>query len=642
MSKKLLLVALALVAFMSAQAQGTHPRRVLVEEFTNASCPPCASQNPAFNTKLNDNAAILTAIKYQTSWPGVDPMNAQTAPEVAARVSYYGVNGVPNAFLDGTGVVNDCGAYANAPACMDPTELVDENNNLTPVTIDVVHVVASDFGSVEITVKVKSDEAITGDLRLRVAATEEVINFTAAPGTNGEKDFSDVMRKMLPNPDGTKIASFAAGEEKIFTFKWTPANYYNLNKIKIAAWLQDDDSKEIWQSNLSAPNTQIPGGSFAKITLGTSQTNKLNCLATFAPAFTLKNTAPVGITSADIIYNVDGGPWSSYQWTGTLNSNITTPVVLPAVTFDKTGTHQIKIQVVKTSAGLLLNQVDGSNSAVIFAMYGSTPIPSGQDFEGDFPPAGVAIKNESPTLGWVFYPQASGAFGNSAKAIACNFYNIANGKSVDMYLPRMDLTGVTKAKLTFDHAKAFYVGTDGTFKDDRLLISVSTNCGSTWTNIFDKKGDALTTKPDGQANAYLPADEDWVSNEVDMTPYAGQAEVLLRFRGTSNFANNLYMDNINVAATSGVSTLKSLNNFAIQPNPTQSMAELRFGLDKPESITMLVYGLDGSLVQSLYLGNLPTGDHVTLLDASQIPTGSYRVVLQGKEGSAQTQWIVLK
>jgi len=142
---------------------------------------------------------------------------------------------------------------------------------------------------------------------------------------------------------------------------------------------------------------------------------------------------------------------------------------------------------------------------------------------------------------------------------------------------------------------------------------------------------------------YLPTDDAWVANEIDFTPYAGQAEVLVRLRGTSDFGNNLYMDNINVqTTTSGVKDLKSLTTFAIQPNPTQSAAEVRFSLDKTESISLMVYNMDGSLVQSLHLGDLPSGDHVAPLDASQLPTGSYRVVMQGKEGSAQTQWIVLK
>src|SRR3954466_13330791 len=111
MKKITLSLALALSAgFVFGQSQ----RLVLAEEFTQASCPPCASQNPAFNALLTSNASKITLIKYQTSWPGVDPMNAQNPGEVAARVTLYGVSGVPDSPMDG--VEQTGSSYTGAPA----------------------------------------------------------------------------------------------------------------------------------------------------------------------------------------------------------------------------------------------------------------------------------------------------------------------------------------------------------------------------------------------------------------------------------------------------------------------------------------------------------------------------------------------
>ena len=630
MLKKLLFVATAVAIALSVSAQGTHKRRVMVEEFTNASCPPCASNNPPFNATLVANADKVTPLKYQVWWPGFDPMYEHNKADVAVRVAYYEVSGVPNGVENGTNF--------GVPGGYSDVKIDEAYNTLTPVTINVTHEVIPDFSGMKVTVKVKSDDEISGNLRLRVAITEEDIVFAAAPGTNGEKEFSSVMKKMLPNAEGTEITGFTAGEEKTYTFTWAPGNYYNLNKIGVVAWLQDDDTKDVWQSNLSAPNTQIEGGNFGKVQLTTAQLAKLTCTTNFVPTFTLKNLAPVGITSADILYNVDGGAWLPFKWTGTLNSNITTPVTLPEVVFDKPGTHQVKVQITNTSAGLQLNQVDGSNTALVHAMFGTKPIPSINDFEGaSFPPEGFGIKNEGNN-GWKYISQASGAFGSSAKSLACDFYNIPVGKTVELYFPRMDLTGVTSAKLTFDHAKVHYSATD---IDDRLRVDVSVNCGANWTTVFDKKGAALSTAP-LQTAQYLPADDEWVSNEIDFTPYVGQAEVLVRLRGTSDFGNNLYMDNINVTTTSGVNNVPGLANATIINNPTASTSELRFALEQPQSLSLMVYSVEGTLAQSLHLGDLPAGDHVAPLDASQLPSGSYRVVLQGKTGLSQMQWIVLK
>ena len=68
---------------IAAISFGQTQRMVLTEEFTNASCGPCAGQNPAYNELLQANSSKIVAIKYQVNFPGVDPMNAQTQSEVA-------------------------------------------------------------------------------------------------------------------------------------------------------------------------------------------------------------------------------------------------------------------------------------------------------------------------------------------------------------------------------------------------------------------------------------------------------------------------------------------------------------------------------------------------------------------------------
>ena len=87
----------AMGTFAFAQTQ----RTVLLEHFTQASCGPCATYNPAIEALINANPGKIIALKHQTSWPGVDPMNAQNPTQVATRVSYYSVTGVPNSVIDG-------------------------------------------------------------------------------------------------------------------------------------------------------------------------------------------------------------------------------------------------------------------------------------------------------------------------------------------------------------------------------------------------------------------------------------------------------------------------------------------------------------------------------------------------------------
>src|SRR5689334_7819656 len=110
--------------FISSMSLFASQRLVMVEEFTNASCPPCAAQNPGFNALLDANPTKVVALKYQTNWPGVDPMNAQTQSlGVGTRVTYYGVTGVPHGVVDGVAIPNTCGYYVGAPHCLTQAQI---------------------------------------------------------------------------------------------------------------------------------------------------------------------------------------------------------------------------------------------------------------------------------------------------------------------------------------------------------------------------------------------------------------------------------------------------------------------------------------------------------------------------------------
>ena len=392
MLKNVLLPAVALLFALSLSAQGTHTRRVLVEEFTQASCGPCASQNPAFNEKLRDNKDIVSPIKYQTSWPGVDPMNAQNASEVATRVSYYGVSGVPNAFLNGVGVTNDCNAYPNAPACMSVAELMDASNKLTPVTMTIKHQVSADHDTVYVQVTVKSDDALSGTLRLRVAVTEDEINFSTPPGSNGELDFYQVMRKMLPDPAGTATNAFTAGETKTYSFAWALKNFYDINKINAVAWLQDDATKQVYQSERTEPVSQF-------LPLGVDIAKKFSfvCVAGTNGKFTMTNTANDTLTSAKLRFRVGTGAWKFYDWVGSLLPGKSEEVVITDVVYNTAGTTKLDVEPLESNNGIQTNLIGAITSISTRVLSGQANLlPLKHDFQsGAFVPSTWTQKRRS-------------------------------------------------------------------------------------------------------------------------------------------------------------------------------------------------------------------------------------------------------
>ena len=239
--KKITLLVLGMVNMITfAQTQ----RTVLLEEFTQASCSQCAAANPTFNKFVANNASKLVSIKYQTSWPGADPMNAQNKGEVATRVTYYNIVSTP--------LVSNNGKTAEAPAVVTQAKVDAEYNTSSPFKLDIVQQVDTLIDSILITCTITATQDFTtkGPLYLRLALVEKTITFSKAPGTNGEKEFYSVMRKMIPSAAGTSLAvSWTKDHSETIVYKTViPSYIYDKNEISIVGFLQTDNNKAVLQA----------------------------------------------------------------------------------------------------------------------------------------------------------------------------------------------------------------------------------------------------------------------------------------------------------------------------------------------------------------------------------------------------------
>ncbi|HET6227146.1 MAG TPA: Omp28-related outer membrane protein [Bacteroidia bacterium] len=237
-------ITMILTLLISSTAFAQTQRTVLVEEFTQASCGPCAQANPSFNKTLDANISKAVSIKYQTSWPGTDPMNAQAKDDVAKRVTYYKVSGVPDASMDGASTVS--------PSQITTTAITKEYGVASSFTLGVTQQLnsAQDSIAIEISIGAAKDFTTAGPFYLRVALVEKTIIFAKAPGSNGEKEFYNVMRKMYPNPTGTSLAvTWKNGESKKVNFKVAVPSYiYKKDQLAVVAFLQTDNDKVVQQA----------------------------------------------------------------------------------------------------------------------------------------------------------------------------------------------------------------------------------------------------------------------------------------------------------------------------------------------------------------------------------------------------------
>ena len=125
-------------------------------------------------------------------------------------------------------------------------------------------------------------------------------------------------------------------------------------------------------------------------------------------------------------------------------------------------------------------------------------------------------------------------------------------------------------------------------ENDNLKVEVSTNCGTTWSTKYSKSGATLSTHAASTSQWTPAATTDWRHETVSLSSYAGMTSVLVRFKGTSNYGNNVYVDNINVVGVTGIAENDLLNGVNIYPNPIANAAYVDYNLTESNIVTIKI------------------------------------------------------
>ncbi|MEP7171184.1 MAG: hypothetical protein ABI855_17580, partial [Bacteroidota bacterium] len=534
--------------FVAGACFGQSPRLVMFEEFTQASCPPCASTNPGLNDLLNDNSTKVVSVKYQTSWPGYDPMNLQNPSQVQTRVNYYNVTGVPHGDLDGGQGFN------GQPAGLTQANIDNRYNTPAPFTIDASHYLSANNDSIYCHATITCTQAVTGTLKAQMAVIERMVYFTNPPGTNGERTFEGVMKHLLPSDQGTALASsYNAGDVINVDNAWALSNVYDINQLAVVVWVQDNTNKHVHQAGYSRPHITDDAGI-------TDIASSVQCAANMnvSPVVTLHNFAISPLASVTINYQIDAGTVQTYTWNGNLAPFSDISVTLPGVTVAAIGTHSIT-SYTSMPNGVPDMDIHNDQTSLHQVAILSAPViaPLQQDFAlTTFPPANWVRMNVSlNAYQWI---RSTAGFNGANGSAAINLYLSPVGSIQNLYAPAFDYSSaIAGSTLEFDLAHAAY----NSATHDRLQVNISTDCGATWTNVYDKSDPLLTTHPGYVATAWLSPNTttDWRHEVIDMTPFIGQSEVMAEFKILSASGNYLYMDNVNIrVAPVGINSV-SLN-----------------------------------------------------------------------------------
>lgn len=337
MKKLLSLLTLSLLIGLGV-VKAQNQRIVVLECFTSTTCGPCASANPALDALINNNEDKLIAIKYHVNWPAAgDPMNVANPSDVSSKVSYYGIQAVPYSVGNGTWVGNSGNvsqalvnqwAAAESPVDMRMTHYLNEAQDT--MFIVVMGRALSDVSS--------------NNLKLNVSVIEKTMEYATAPGSNGERIFHNVMKKLLPRPSGESIPALATGDYFAFKYAW-PLNYvFDVNELTAVAWLQDGTSKAMHQGCKSTDNFQAFYAKQAVINK-VEYTKEYVCTGTMDPHMIIDNLGSETINTMKInVYN-NGEVIKTINWEGSILPARSERIHTGLLTFDVAETNNISFEI---------------------------------------------------------------------------------------------------------------------------------------------------------------------------------------------------------------------------------------------------------------------------------------------------------
>lgn len=166
-----------------------------------------------------------------------------------------------------------------------------------------------------------------------------------------------------------------------------------------------------------------------------------------------------------------------------------------------------------------------------------------ENFEGaTFPPAGWTTQDTHATNNWVVINDPDFVIAGNQSA-AVNW--IAAAQDESLISPSFSLEGYTTVYFNFTAIVGYDYMVDPNDNGD-LSAEISTDGGTTWTVLWDEEDEGVFEDYDPRIK------------NLDISTYAGQTDVKIRFRYLANDADLVVIDDISVSACpgSGISNLQ--------------------------------------------------------------------------------------
>ena len=361
---------------------------------------------------------------------------------------------------------------------------------------------------------------------------------------------------------------------------------------------------------------------------------QLNATAIATPPVANFSGTPLTICAGSTVTFTDlSTNATSWSWNFGAGATPATSIAQnPTVTFNTAGTNTITL----TATNAFGSDVETKINYVTILSSTGVALPISEGFTATtFVPTNWSLvnANSSPTT-WVRTTLAGNAPTTGNSMMFDNF-SYSDGDDDEVRLPGASFSGLSSAQLQFDVAYAAY----STTSFDGLQVLVSTDCGLTFTSVYNKTGATVAAgnlpTAAAQTTAFTPTAAQWRTETVNLTAYVGNPKVIVAFRNLSNYGNRLFVDNINL--TGVVAATPPTASFTGAPTTVCTGQTVTFTNTSTGAPTSYAWTFTGGTPATSTAAN-PTVTYAT--------AGTYTVALtatnaNGSNTSTQTNYITV-
>ncbi|MDI6832755.1 MAG: Omp28-related outer membrane protein [Bacteroidales bacterium] len=634
----LIILVMLIVNYLSSQTivpTDPKPKNALLEEFTGINCSVCPSGHEIAHNLMQSFPNRFFTIAYHVgsyAAPGYGQPDYRTEFG-SALANQSGLTGYPAGTVNRhvfPGYEQSSGHTAMSRGNWDDAaNIIMAQTSPVNIAIDM----QLDYATRILTLLVEVYYTANADSttnKLNIAILQNYIKGPQA-GASSNPDFiapdgqyyhMHMLRTLITGQWGIPITPTTNGTFYDSTFIiQIPTTYNNipvdLSNLEVVSFVSEGRQEVLTATGAHVPLANIDVSAVycsAPPFLCTNITD-ISCI--------FKNNGTQTVSSMDVYYQINGATPQMYSWTGTIDSDSQATIVLTDV-FLPDISNNLKIWVSNINNSSDENPMNDTTTTIVKVFSTSYTPPYYEGFTSStFPPTNMVIVDAVPDgINW----KRSNAGHNAAGSAFINFYSISSNKIDDLIIQPLNLSSFNEPVLTFYVAYRQYES-----ENDKLQVDVSTNCLQSWENLWMEYGSNLATCSPSHDPYLNPASSEWYWHKVSLSNYK-QDNVTLRFRATSNYGNNLFLDDINIAEDTYIPE-SDVPEIKIYPNPASDYVTFILPACNTK-IKLDIYDILGNIIHSgIYKNNV-------IVSCESWTSGIYTAIINTNDNIYRANFII--